>query len=338
MNMKWWLTTVVCIIALLILSLGLLLTSRTSANPGSADARTASRVYLPFVRCFRSDPDPILTPVPDDKASWPTVTTWVYQLTGYDNDRLDEIASSDFDLAVVDLARDGSEGFFTRDEIAAVQATGKIVVAYFEIGAIEDYRPEWPDVPDDLKLGPVSGWPSEQYVSYWDERWWPVVAGRVDQAIAAGFDGAYLDMVLTYEEIPADAAGTDRDDLAQEMVDLIARLSAYAKAQDPDFKVMPQNAPELYTYPGYLDAIDGLGIEELYFIAMDRPCSYDWCAENRANAAAVAAADKLVLTVDYANQQSNVDSAYTQSLAAGFVPYVSERELDAVRLNLGWAP
>jgi hypothetical protein len=37
-------------------------------------------------------------------------------------------------------------------------------------------------------------------------------------------------------------------------------IAAYAKERDPAFKVVPQNAPELHTWPGYLDVIDGLGM------------------------------------------------------------------------------
>lgn len=269
---------------------------------------------------------------------WPTVSSWVYQLSGYQNDQLNQIAGSNFQLAVVDLARDGSSDYFTASEIAAVQATGKIVLAYFEIGAIEDYRPEWPLVPPDLLLGPVSGWPGEQYVKYWDPRWWPIVQGRVDQAIAAGFDGAYLDMVVTYEEIPANAAGTNRADLASKMVDLIDQTAHYAKSIDPDFKVVPQNAPELVTWPKYLPAIDGLGMEELFYLATDQPCSQSWCAENRANAAMIRAAGKLVLTIDYANQAANIGDAYARSRAAGFVPYCTVVALDVLRVNPGWDP
>ncbi len=297
------------------------------------------QVFVPYIQRSRATPSPTPSPTqptPDD--AWTSVASWVYQLTNYRNGRLDEIAATAFDLAVIDLARDGRSDFFTRSEIAALQATGKIALAYFEIGAIESYRPEWDDVPDELKLGAVSGWPSEQYVAYWDARWWPIVQGRVDQALAAGFDGAYLDMIVTYEEIPADAAGTNRSDLARKMVDLIARLSAYAKARNPDFKVVPQNSPELHAYAGYLEAIDGLGMEELYFLATDRPCTRSWCLENRRNASTVAEAGKLLLTVDYATLQENIDSAYQQSLAAGFVPYVSVVSLNVVRLNIGWDP
>lgn len=304
-------------------------------------------IFLPLVQNGDTAAQvPPVTPTPPTPAPtlppgdlWNSVENWVYQLSGYPNDNLTQIANSDFDLAVIDLARDGSEDFFTFAEIQAVKATGKFVLAYFEIGAIEDYRPEWPDVPTDLMLGPVDGWPSEQYVKYWDSRWWTIVAkGRIDQALTAGFDGAYLDMVVTYEEIPADAAGTNRDDLARKMVDLIVEVSAYAKSQNPNFKIVPQNSPELHAYPGYLTAIDGLGMEELYILATDQPCTYDWCYENQNNAAAIQAAGKLVLTIDYADKQTNIDSAYTQSLAAGFVPYVSVRDLNVMRINPGWEP
>ncbi len=270
---------------------------------------------------------PVQPPLPAISA-WDAVTSWAYQLTDYPNDSLDEIAASGYDLVVIDLTRDGATDYFTLEEIRNVQATGKIVLAYFEIGAIENYRPEWSETPADLKLGPVEGWPDEQYVRYWDPRWWPIVRGRVDQALAAGFDGAYLDMVVSYEEISTRKAGMDVDARAQAMVNLIAAVSAYAKERNPAFKIVPQNAPELYVWPGYLDAIDGLGVEELYFRATDKPCTARWCAENREATLAVRAAGKLVLTVDYATRPNNVRAAYTQSRADGFVPYVTTVELD----------
>lgn len=263
-----------------------------------------------------------------DTPAWDAMQSWGYQLTDYPNDRLDEIAASDYDLVVIDLARDGSTDYFTFEEIRNIQATGKFVLAYFEIGVIERYRPEWATIPNDLKLGPVAGWPGEQHVRYWDPRWWPVVQGRIDRALAAGFDGAYLDMVVTYEQISTRAAGMDEEARAQAMVDLIVKVSVYAKDRDPAFKIVPQNAPELHVWPGYLDAIDGLGIEELYFRATDKACTTRWCAENREAALAVRAAGKLVLTIDYATQLKNVRAAYTQARADGFVPYVGTVKLD----------
>lgn len=268
---------------------------------------------------------------------WSEVKSWVYQLSDYKGDRLDEIVESDFDLAVIDLARDGQSDFFTHAEIEAVKASGKFVLAYFEIGAIEDYRPEWNDVPTDLKSGKVGGWPKEQYVKFWDERWWPVVKGRVDQALKSGFDGAYLDMVTTYEEIPK--SGLKREDRARKMVDLLARISEYAKSRSPSFKIVPQNCPELYTRSystpepnkKYINAIDGLGLESVFYMAHDKPANKGWCKDNRDNAVAILKAGKLVLGVDYAKKPVIITESYRKQKAIGFIPYVSVEALDRIQ-------
>ena len=73
----------------------------------------------------------------------PRFDSWVYQLQDYPRGRLDAIAASDHDLAVIDLARDADTRWFRRREIAAVQRSGKKVLAYFEIGSIENFRPEY---------------------------------------------------------------------------------------------------------------------------------------------------------------------------------------------------
>jgi cysteinyl-tRNA synthetase len=268
---------------------------------------------------------------------WNAVQSWVYQLQGYPGGRLDELAEAETDLVVIDLARDGGRGFFSREEIAALKESGKIVLAYFEIGAIEIYRPEWESVEEDLKAGPVQGWPQERYVRYWDERWWPVVKGRLEQALAAGFDGAYLDLVTAYEEIP----GTDLEleERARRMVDLIVRLSEFAKARNPDFKIVPQNAPELATWSywkpklnrRYLDAIDGIGLESVFYLAHDQPAQAGWCEENRANAVVISQQGKLVLGVDYAKDPKAVEEAYRKQRELGFVPYATVVELDRVQ-------
>lgn len=267
---------------------------------------------------------------------WKEVNSWVYQLTNYQDDKLDQITAADFDLAVIDLTRDGGDDYFTKTEIEAIRQSGKIVLAYFEIGAIEDYRPEWASLPEDLKAGEVDGWPKEQYVKFWDDRWWPVVKGRVDRAIASGFDGAYLDLITAYEEIPADES--DREMLAHKMVDLIVRISTYAKSKNPDFKIVPQNAPELYTWSPwtpkpnrkYIEAVDGLALESVFYLAHDKAAKASWCKENRDNALAIKKAGKLMLGVDYAKKAKNIASAYAQQRAIGFVPYVSVRELNLI--------
>ena len=260
------------------------------------------------------------------------VKSWVYQLSNYQDDSVNQLASTDFDLVVIDLGP-SPETYFSPDEIGKLKASRKTVLAYFEIGGLEDYRPEWELVAqtaNDLLLNNVAGWPGEKYAKYDDERWWNlVVKRRVDQALAAGFDGAYLDLIVGYEE--ATYNGVAYDFSGEKMVALIQRLSQYAKSKNPNFLIFPQNAPELKDVGGFTDAIDGLGIEELFFLATDTPCAESWCEENLSNVKALSAAGKLILAVDYATQATNIKKACTSASQFGFVEYVATRNLDEIK-------
>jgi cysteinyl-tRNA synthetase, unknown class len=46
------------------------------------------------------------------------------------------------------------------------------------------------------------------------------------------------------------ARGWTRDSMARAMVNLIVWISRYTKARHPGFWIVPQNSPELRTYPG----------------------------------------------------------------------------------------
>ncbi|MEV0644964.1 endo alpha-1,4 polygalactosaminidase [Phytomonospora sp. NPDC050363] len=263
------------------------------------------------------------------------VRDWVYQLSGYDGDGLGAIAAAPGQAAVFDLARDGGEGYWTPGEVGAVQASGKLALSYFTIGSIENYRPEADAVERaGLMLNQWGDWPDEHFVKYWHEDWWTLAAKtRVDQAIASGFDGAYLDVPNAYEEIDlALVPGETRETLARKMVDLIVRISEYAEGVRPGFLILPQNSPELQDLGGYTEAVDGIGVEELYYLATDEPCDEDWCAENRASVAKLKAAGKLILAVDYADDPAHIAEACGNYRAAGFAGYVAGVDLDDIRV------
>jgi cysteinyl-tRNA synthetase len=157
-----------------------------------------------------------------------------------------------------------------------------------------------------------------------------VVRPRLDQALRAGFDGVYLDTPLAYEEIDLDLVdGRTRAGLAADMVDLIVRISTYAKQRRPGFWIVPQNSPELRLYGhGYTEAIDAIGMEELFFRATDDPCVEAYCLENLRNARALRDAGKLVLAVDYAVDPAAVAAACARYRAESFAGYVAVLELD----------
>ena len=74
--------------------------------------------------------------VHDLKVATLAVSRWVYQLQNTD---LEELKALPVDLVVVDPDDSG----FSPDDITELKATGKIVLAYVDIGEAEDYRDYW---------------------------------------------------------------------------------------------------------------------------------------------------------------------------------------------------
>lgn len=265
-----------------------------------------------------------------------TIKSWVYQLQNYAGGKLDALAAAKFDLAVIDLARNAKDDYFSAQEIAALKASGKKVLAYIEIGSLEEFRADWPRINTapykDLLLNVWPDWPDEHFVKYWDNRWFEAfIKPRLDQALKAGFDGVYMDTPLAYEEIDLGLVpGESREALAKKMVALIMRISQYAKGRQAGFWIFPQNSPELRSQSGYIEAIDGIGMEELFYLNADEACTQSWCPENLSHTREIKKAGKLVLAVDYALQASNISDACKRGKAEGFIEYVTHVNLDRI--------
>ncbi|SEG73420.1 cysteinyl-tRNA synthetase, unknown class [Nonomuraea solani] len=261
-------------------------------------------------------------------------TTFTYVLQGYPGGRLDAVERAPHPLAIIDLSRDGTTaGYFTAGEIARVRARGKRVLAYFEIGSIETFRTEYRALRGGgLVLNRWPDWPDERFVRYWEPAWWDrVVRPRIDQALRAGFDGVYLDTPLAYEEIDlARVPGETRAGLARKMAGLIVRVSEHARRARPGFLIVPQNSPELRHQPGYVQAIDGIGMEELFYRATDEPCDESWCRENLKDALALRELGKIVLATDYARRPANVAAACARHRRYGLAGNVTVVDLDRV--------
>jgi cysteinyl-tRNA synthetase len=267
---------------------------------------------------------------PDTAAAAERPANWIYQLSGYENDGLEALTAAPHEAAVIDLARDGGDDYFTAEEITALKDSGKTVYAYFTMGSIETYRPEYPAVTEaGLLLNHWPDWPDEYFVQYWDPQWWDLVMRpRLDQAAAAGFDGVYLDVPNAYEEIDlALVPGETRETLAQKMADLVIAADAHAAG---GLQILVQNSPELREFRGYVDAIDGIGIEELYFLDTDVPCTEAWCAENLDNTRALRDAGKIILAVDYAAEAANLAAACAHYAEEHFAGAVAGVDLDAI--------
>jgi cysteinyl-tRNA synthetase len=131
-------------------------------------------------------------------------------------------------------------------------------------------------------------------------------------------------------------------DYRQEMRDFVQRISAYAKAVDPDFIIIPQNGQELMTQDGspdgalsmpYLAAIDGVGREDLFYgyeednVPTPKPEReymtgfLDLAEENAIQ----------VLTIDYCCDRAFIDSSYTQNHIRGYISFAANRRgLDTI--------
>ena len=75
-------------------------------------------------------------------------------------------------------------------------------------------------------------------------------------------------------------------------------------------------------------------MEELFFLATDKPCTENWCAENLAETRALRDAGKLVLAVDYADRPAQrARRARDRYAAERFAGCVTVRELDRIYLD-----
>ena len=120
------------------------------------------------------------------------------------------VAATNYDLVLVDAFFE--EEPLTAENVARLKrkANGgsRLVLAYVNIGAAEDYRyywqPDWRIGDPPWLAAPYDGYEDEIFVEYWSPEWQAIIFGSpeayIDRVLAAGFDGAYLDNVLAYEE------------------------------------------------------------------------------------------------------------------------------------------
>jgi cysteinyl-tRNA synthetase, unknown class len=119
------------------------------------------------------------------------------------------VSQTDYDCVIVDAFVDGVA--LTPEQVQALKLKHgggqRLVIAYMSIGEAEDYRYYW---NDDWYANPPAwmdlenpDWPGNYKVRYWDPEWQAIICGSqgayLDRLLAAGFDGAYLDIVDAFE-------------------------------------------------------------------------------------------------------------------------------------------
>lgn len=260
----------------------------------------------------------------------------LYQLQNADYTSL---TSTDFRVAVVDP----DDSALSAEQVDTLQSTqDKLLYAYTSIGEAESYRDYWEDSwttqPPDYVLGENTQWEGNFRVEFWDADWQQIIFSRVDDVLEKGYDGIYLDIVdgYTVDEVIAAYPGTE-EELRQEMIDFVIAISEYAKQQNPDFAIIPQNAvgllglsedgPDSGANTAYLGAIDGLGVEDLWF--NDDEVS-DWTQGDLDYIALAQAAGKFVLATSYPTVQASQEAFIADAIENGLIPFVADRELTGV--------
>lgn len=205
------------------------------------------------------------------------VEHWTYQLQDFAA-AMGRVTRSDSDMLVIDYAVDSGDGLkpLTRAKVDKLKRKPdggrRLVIAYFSIGEAEEYRPywhaAWRDAPPDWIVAENCRWPKNYLVKFWDSGWRDIVfegAHSYLEAIQdAGFDGVYLDRVDVYADI-ADRFPKSR----QRMISFVKDLASSARARDPGFLVIVQNAEELLDDATYRAAIDGVAKEDLLYGVTD---------------------------------------------------------------------
>ncbi len=122
---------------------------------------------------------------------------------------LDSLAATSFDLIIMDAFYEGA--LLTADEVNSLktkQGGGRrLVVAYMSIGEAEDYRyywqASWSSNPPGWLSAPNPDWAGNFKVKYWQPEWQAIIYGSeeayLDKILAAGFDGAYLDIIDAFD-------------------------------------------------------------------------------------------------------------------------------------------
>lgn len=302
------------------------------------------------------------------------VKSWAYQIQGLEyEEAVDKLVRLNVDMVVVepmttmtDFNDFDAMGMIEKlkDSVSTDPKYRKLVLAYVDIGQAEEWRtyfrndwrpptrlrPGWPD----LMVGEdPDGWSGNYPVAFWDTRWKGIVVNGersiLGEVLDLGFDGIYMDWVEAYDdEGVISRAKVEGKDPAEEMVTFIGEIRKYARKRNPDFLIVPQNAPYLIEElieeaDGYLDVIDAIAQEDLSFSGggdtdWDDPesgdiktprGSYEWCREDLARVLTkYLKAGKPVFTVDYCLKPENIKEAREYSLSKGFVPFVSRTPLD----------
>lgn len=280
------------------------------------------------------------------------VNSWGYQLQGRNGRRLkaSDFASSKADLLVIDYS-DGSKPW-SRKDIEAIQrkpdGSRRIVLAYFSIGEAEDYRFYWKKSWKKNKPAFLAkankDWGGNYKVRYWMKEWQDIIIGSdededsyLDQIVAAGFDGVYLDIIDAFEYFGPEGDQRERPKSAHDMCRLVAKIGKRARVhhKESGFLIVPQNGANILDEmpermgESYLKTVDAIGAEDsFYYGSRDHDNPLKPQRDTLKALQRFRKAGRPVLAVDYLKDPKAAANFVRLAREKDFVPYVGHRELD----------
>jgi cysteinyl-tRNA synthetase len=260
-----------------------------------------------------------------DRALLKSANSWTYQLNG----NIAPIASTGFDVAVVDVDHASNQGGITRLKTKPSGAR-RLVIGYLAIGEAETFRPYYKSCctsgskPSWLTTK-TQGWAGNYVTRYWESGWKSIVMSRVDKMIAAGFDGVYLDRIDSWETMRAENANA-----RGAMIQLVKDISAHARAKKGNFVIMVQNAEEMLTDNGYVAAIDALAKESLFYgvRGQGQRNSNSDITHSVGLLQRLRSRGKAIYVIEYLSG-ATTEKARAEIRAQGFIPYFGPRALDS---------
>lgn len=308
------------------------------------------------------------------------VSQWLYLIdVDLAPGTVDRIVASTYDMVVLDFipSEEDNTDFPMATVVERLHSAPhpKLVLAYIDIGQAEEYRTYWdPDWrigdPEWIVGSDPDGWEGNFPVSFWYDEWheiWLGAEGYLEKIIDSGFDGVYLDWVEAYSDgNVVDLAEEDGVDPRAEMIWWVGDIAEFGRARRPGFYVIAQNAAELAESDEYLDIIDAIAQEQVWFDggadndppgdcplprstaevdtedyrqSLPGACRklYDDFPDSTLHVSSeeylnyltrAQSRGALIFTADYALQPENVEWVYRTSRALGFVPFVGGRALD----------
>jgi len=273
----------------------------------------------------------------------PDSFAYVLQADSFASDKagaVSALAESDRDWIVID-SRFDDETAWTPADLKQIREgkAGRKIVAYISIAEAEDYRSywqaSWARGPKPAWLfGENPDWKGNYQVAYWHPEWQAIVLKMIDEAMATGFDGIYLDIVDGFEGFEKDGNRfiDDRPNPAtkqsyrRDMVDWVKKVAERARVKDPAALVIPQNGSQLLVHPDFVSAISGVGIEDLFTEGDHRQ------PEGHSNYVTgflkpFQETGKPVLVIEYPKRERSMEVAREANKKHGFIWLITDREL-----------